>query len=763
MLALEPQGFYKLLPGVNFQIRQSQSKCFKFGVHIHNAHSPGQQFLFTMLTESENTFSAWYDECQKSSTAYHERCQQDGFADLFPWQRTTLAWMADMESKPHQTVESLGFTTQVTCDAPGGFIASAVGTGKTAIVVSYTLTKATVERPVLLIVPPQVEQQWVDEFERVARSRNMPLSVQGKANVMKKRKRNEPVTEDNAFVVWRCSTVTYSRRPPVNWRVLLVTYNFIARRAEALRNKSPFFDFAKWVEEAPAYAKTNGIGTVFHDRQWGAIVYDELTEVIEKVTEWVHKFMNTIPADHVWGLSSTPRWFDRTAQFLRLRRTAPLMHCSSDVTLRYVLYGWSIWPSALLTRSIRFSKEVMPHVRVTHRVALLELNQTEKEVLNYLRNYMTSTTTNDLLICTDVSTLMAQLVGRVNPSSNVDEGVVHITKDQFWAAMREEVYKKTQSAEQELIQVTSIVTELGSVVEALVGLTDAEASNVRVQLNMKQRRVKELTNTLVTLNDQCAYIESLKTRVHEAETNPCPICMEPIEEGKTTVTPCAHVFCEPCITPWVRQHQRCPMCRTGVQVSSMNTLVEEAVPNGQPPEQDEETDPSVAYSTKIQFLITQLRILCTQTSDKAIVFCDYASTVNKVKAVLRAEGIFFTDVVGNIFSKNRKLKVFRHEDTCRVLFLHTSIQNSGMDLFNANHIFFMNSAMSSAVVQQAIGRCVRLSQTKDVNVTFLVIRDLESLPDLQHTLGPFYEGVPQQENNLPEDSIGLCDGIHQCD
>jgi superfamily II DNA/RNA helicase len=153
------------------------------------------------------------------------------------------------------------------------------------------------------------------------------------------------------------------------------------------------------------------------------------------------------------------------------------------------------------------------------------------------------------------------------------------------------------------------------------------------------------------------------------------------------------------------------------------------------------------YSTKIRFLLTQLRVLCTETEDKAIVFCNYQGTARKIESVLESDGIQCTNLVGNIFSKNKKLKKFRCEEDCRIMFLHSNLLYSGMDFFNANHIFFVNSDLNCHVVQQAVGRCVRLSQSKDVNVTFLSMHEIESTPDMGYVLGPFYNQSRGDQNN----------------
>jgi hypothetical protein len=251
------------------------------------------------------------------------------------------------------------------------------------------------------------------------------------------------------------------------------------------------------------------------------------------------------------------------------------------------------------------------------------------------------------------------------------------------------------------------------------------------------------------IQQQAQYIEGLERRVAEAEANPCPICMDAIPAGGVAVTPCAHVFCDGCLLPWVRSHGRCPMCRADVREAAVQVIVAASeVPGGDVVSSEGaggSPDPGTGareYSTKIRYLLTQLRVLFASSDDKAIVFCDYPGTVRTIQGVLTSEGIACTDLVGNVYCKNSKLRAFRVDPAVRVMFLHTGTHHTGMDLFCANHVFFVNAVQSPDVVQQAVGRCVRLSQTKDVHVTFLVVPQVETPPDLEVTLGPFY--VAQQ-------------------
>ena len=41
----------------------------------------------------------------------------------------------------------------------------------------------------------------------------------------------------------------------------------------------------------------------------------------------------------------------------------------------------------------------------------------------------------------------------------------------------------------------------------------------------------------------------------------CSICWEQIEPNRLCVTPCAHLFCNECLLPYVRQTEKCPLCR----------------------------------------------------------------------------------------------------------------------------------------------------------------------------------------------------------
>ncbi|KAL1394855.1 hypothetical protein pipiens_011653 [Culex pipiens pipiens] len=44
----------------------------------------------------------------------------------------------------------------------------------------------------------------------------------------------------------------------------------------------------------------------------------------------------------------------------------------------------------------------------------------------------------------------------------------------------------------------------------------------------------------------------------------CSICLEGITTVKETKLRCGHPFHDTCIMRWLREHNRCPMCRAGI-------------------------------------------------------------------------------------------------------------------------------------------------------------------------------------------------------
>lgn len=61
--------------------------------------------------------------------------------------------------------------------------------------------------------------------------------------------------------------------------------------------------------------------------------------------------------------------------------------------------------------------------------------------------------------------------------------------------------------------------------------------------------------------DKQPLIMATPTATVDAQAAQCSICLDNIED-RTTVSNCRHVFCYDCISHWLLQHNRCPLCRS---------------------------------------------------------------------------------------------------------------------------------------------------------------------------------------------------------
>ena len=60
---------------------------------------------------------------------------------------------------------------------------------------------------------------------------------------------------------------------------------------------------------------------------------------------------------------------------------------------------------------------------------------------------------------------------------------------------------------------------------------------------------------------KAALIRSLRDYWKTNSIGECSICWEEIQPKKLCVTPCAHLFCNECLIPYVRESEKCPLCR----------------------------------------------------------------------------------------------------------------------------------------------------------------------------------------------------------
>ncbi|CAJ1028884.1 SNF2 family N-terminal domain/Zinc finger, C3HC4 type (RING finger)/Ring finger domain/RING-type zinc-finger/Prokaryotic RING finger family 4/Helicase conserved C-terminal domain containing protein, putative [Leishmania lindenbergi] len=239
-------------------------------------------------------------------------------------------------------------------------------------------------------------------------------------------------------------------------------------------------------------------------------------------------------------------------------------------------------------------------------------------------------------------------------------------------------------------------------------------------------------------------VEEIKDR--KLESRECIICLDTV--NRPAILPCAHVFCEECITHALQATRRCPLCKRNSRPSELllvpveilgptaqqlqtsagggDDRVSAAEPAPEVPLNLDLTDMSnwgLQLSSKTQYLIDKIRSL--PADDKVVVFSTFLTYLRCAQHWLQAAGVSCAVYTGSMTMKQKHslLELF-HDATQpaspRVLLATTSSCGVGLNLTCANHCFLMEPSWNPGTEEQALNRIHRIGQTKPVTITKLI-------------------------------------------
>jgi len=128
-------------------------------------------------------------------------------------------------------------------------------------------------------------------------------------------------------------------------------------------------------------------------------------------------------------------------------------------------------------------------------------------------------------------------------------------------------------------------------------------------------------------------------------------------------------------------------------------------------------------------MVQKLKIIFNEDkSNKIIIFSQWMKMLKLESHALRESDIEFVFCRGNVHTMSNSIKKFKEDSNVRVILLSSDSCNSGSNLTEANHIMLLdavggNVEHAKAVENQAVGRAMRLGQTRTVNVHRFVIKD----------------------------------------
>ncbi|KAF5498770.1 DNA repair protein RAD5A [Colletotrichum fructicola] len=173
--------------------------------------------------------------------------------------------------------------------------------------------------------------------------------------------------------------------------------------------------------------------------------------------------------------------------------------------------------------------------------------------------------------------------------------------------------------------------------------------------------------------------------------------------------------------------QFCPDCGRSLQISSPGSNPESSRDGNSPlpefyPTPEERFTPSDVYSAKL-FAVTNKIRACRSTS-KHIVFSYWTSTLDLLSNLLGNEAVTHVQVDGrtSYAERTNRLQSFREDNDMRALLMSIETGALGLNLTAANYVHIVEPQWNPSIEEQAIGRALRIGQTREVTVVRYIVQ-----------------------------------------
>ncbi|AET38597.1 translocase ULS1 Ecym_3087 [Eremothecium cymbalariae DBVPG len=248
------------------------------------------------------------------------------------------------------------------------------------------------------------------------------------------------------------------------------------------------------------------------------------------------------------------------------------------------------------------------------------------------------------------------------------------------------------------------------------------------------------------------------------ESMTCPQCLEQMElESTAVLTPCGHLLCEPCVGPFLETARDSPSvikgpkgtrsyfvpCLVCEKLINDHELVsyqlyDQAINQGFTEddlrlEYEKEMDKRrsrlkydyqinfelLHQSKKVQQCLEIIRsVLASTENEKVVVFSQFTAFFDILEhfitTILEAKYLRYDGSMSGAARSNVIERFYRERDQ-RVLLISMKAGNSGLTLTCANHVILVDPFWNPYVEEQAMDRCYRISQEREVHVHRLLL------------------------------------------
>jgi hypothetical protein len=622
---------------------------------------------------------------------------------LFPYQINNLNWMLNIENKNYNEI-STNDNIHKQIVFRGGGLFDEVGMGKTLQIISlidinkscyksYIKNSKLYSKATLIIVPNHLCGQWVREFNNHLKK---PLNI------------IQLLTKKHYY--------KYTYYDLLNCDVVIISSNFFTNCKLEQHNN----------ETLEIITDIFNSDVNIFNIYWHRTVIDEYHEIEESK---IFIKLQYLESDYRWILSGTP--FKEQSIY----DSSFITYSSLSKVIDYLTFSVNKINSCNIKNSNIYDYIKNHFSRNTHinNVKILQLPTIKEEVvwLNFTNTERTiynayladpNNTSQDIFlrqVCCHpliADKFKERIKNTMNSLSEMQDFIKNLYFKEYdksienYNECNERILKyKDEIKKLEKDNKTSLTTYTNL-------KEDLEKANIKIIELEKIKLGKEKTVSYYK-----NFIE-LISDVDNIKKEECPVCLDTINENNIGITICGHIFCYSCIKIIINEsiNKKCPTCKHELSNDKVFLISENKCKDVN------------ELGTKLGYIINYIR----STPNKyRIIFSQWDSLLKEVGTVLTNNNIKHLYCQGNVYQKDKVLRLFNNKNDIdngndhKVIMLSSDSTVSGSNLNNAEEVIFLDPVYGNRqyiqnTENQAIGRVRRLgNKFKEIKVLRVLIKD----------------------------------------
>lgn len=148
--------------------------------------------------------------------------------------------------------------------------------------------------------------------------------------------------------------------------------------------------------------------------------------------------------------------------------------------------------------------------------------------------------------------------------------------------------------------------------------------------------------------------------------------------------------------------------------------------------------------------LKQLLEYSVKNKNKTLVFSQYTSMLKIIEVWIKSKGYNYSYLDGKSNNREQIIRQYRQQDDNFIFLLSIKVAGIGINLVSANTVIIYDPWWNPAVENQAIDRCYRIGQNKEVKVYRLVTKDSieEKILDLNKKKMEIFEDILADQNTI---------------